>query len=135
MSKILLVDDDPDDRSIIIDALAQLNAENSISCADNGEGALQLLLEYAALDIYPCLIVLDLNMPRMNGTETLKEVKKDARFKNIAVVIYSTSINPLEKEACMSLGAQLYVTKPVSYKESIDTARLFLDLCSSDSYV
>lgn len=131
MAKILLVDDDPEDRSIIIDALAHLNAENSISCADNGEGALKLLLEYAELDIYPCLIVLDLNMPRMNGTETLKEVKKDARFKNIAVVIYSTSINPLEKEACMSLGARLYVTKPVSYKESIDTARLFLDLCSS----
>ena len=131
MAKILLVDDDPEDMSIIIDALAHLNAENSISCADNGEGALKLLLEYAALDIYPCLIVLDLNMPRMNGTETLKEVKKDARFRNIAVVIYSTSINPLEKEACMSLGARLYVTKPVSYKESIDTARLFLDLCSS----
>jgi CheY-like chemotaxis protein len=131
MAKILLVDDDPEDRSIIIDALAHLNAENSISCADNGEGALKLLLEYAALDIYPCLIVLDLNMPRMNGTETLKEVKKDARFRNIAVVIYSTSINPLEKEACMSLGARLYVTKPDSYKESIDTARLFLDLCSS----
>ena len=131
MAKILLVDDDPEDRSIIIDALAHLNAENSMSCADNGEGALKLLLEYAALDIYPCLIVLDLNMPRMNGTETLKEVKKDARFRNIAVVIYSTSINPLEKEACMSLGARLYVTKPVSYKESIDTARLFLDLCSS----
>ncbi len=94
MAKILLVDDDPEDRSIIIDALAHLNAENSISCADNGEGALKLLLEYAALDIYPCLIVLDLNMPRMNGTETLKEVKKDARFRNIAVVIYSTSLNP-----------------------------------------
>lgn len=132
--KILLVDDDIDDRAIMLDALEQLNQGNEVNCADNGESALSLLNEYAASGDFPCLIVLDLNMPKMNGTDTLRNLKKDIRFKDIAVVIYSTSVNPIEKEACMQLGAQSYVTKPLSYKESLEIATFFLSLCKSRSF-
>ena len=127
--KILLVDDDPEDRSIIIDALIDLDASDSISCAENGEAALIRLNEYAELNSFPCLIILDLNMPKLNGIQTLQRLKADPRYNEIPVVIYSTSINPMEKEACMNLGAQLYVTKPTSYRESLDIARMFLGLC------
>jgi CheY-like chemotaxis protein len=127
--KILLVDDDVDDRSILIDALEVLDAADIAQCAENGEEALRTLHAFAELGVLPCLIVLDLNMPRMNGTETLKRLKADARFQSIEVVIYSTSINPLEKNACMALGAHSYIIKPTSYKESIETAKLFLHLC------
>ena len=78
--------------------------------------------------------VLDLNMPKMNGTDTLKNIKSDPRFSNIPVIIYSTSINPLEKEACMLLGAHSYITKPLSFTESLDTAKLFLKLCGVQSF-
>ena len=106
MPKILLVDDDAEDRAIIIDALDDLDASGSICCAENGEAALELLSEYAEMNAFPRLIILDLNMPKMNGTQTLQHLKSDQRFRDIPVVIYSTSINPLEKEACMALGAQ-----------------------------
>ena len=127
--KILLVDDDPEDRSIIIDALIDLDASDSISCAENGEAAMIRLNEYAELNSFPCLIILDLNMPKLNGIQTLQRLKADPRYNEIPVVIYSTSINPMEKEACMNLGAQLYVTKPTSYRESLDIARIFLGMC------
>jgi CheY-like chemotaxis protein len=127
--RILLVDDDPEDRDVMRDALEQLDARNEIICAENGEAALKLLTDHEAPANYPCLIVLDLNMPKMNGTQTLQQLKADERFRHIAVVIYSTSVNLFEKDICMKSGAHAFITKPITYKESINTARLFLDLC------
>lgn len=130
MPRILLVDDDAEDREIMIDAMAKLTSEN-IQCAENGEAALRLLFKYAELNAFPCLVILDLNMPKMNGRQTLQMLKSDSRFRDIPVVIYSTSLNPLEKEACMALGAQSYITKPTTYNEGIETAKLFLRLCET----
>lgn len=131
--KILLVDDDPEDIDIIKYAMELVKAEDAIYFAENGEHALDILNKnYDAGDI-PCLIVLDLNMPKMNGTQTLGNLKSDERFKNIPVIIYSTSINPHEKEKCRNLGAHSYITKPVSFKESTETAKIFLAFCDSQS--
>lgn len=127
--KILLADDDPDDRALIQDAMDSLEAGNVLCFAENGEQALSILHEDYPSNHRPALIILDLNMPRMNGTETLRRLKKDERFNNIPVIIFSTSINPLEKEKCMLLGAHSYITKPISYKESMDTAKVFLTFC------
>jgi CheY-like chemotaxis protein len=131
--KILLVDDDPEDRDLMIDALAELGAHDMVTCADHGEDALKLLTDLNAPSTYPCLIILDLNMPKMNGRQTLDHLKADHRFKDIPVIIYSTSVNPLEEEACMMLGAKSYITKPISYKESLETAQLFLQFCTDRS--
>jgi CheY-like chemotaxis protein len=68
-------------------------------------------------------------MPKMSGTQILKALKEDSRFKHIPVIIYSTSINPLEKERCLALGAHAYIIKPVSFRESIETAHLFMEFC------
>ena len=130
-TKILLVDDDAEDRAIIMDAMEHLQALDIINYAENGEAALRLLETLAEQQNYPCLIVLDLNMPRMNGRQTLMHLKNDARYSDIAVIIYSTSINPVEKEICMAQGAQAYIAKPVSYTESIETAKLFISLCDA----
>lgn len=127
--KILLADDDPDDRAIIKDAMEFLKAENVMCFAENGEEALSILHHDYSPHHRPCLIILDLNMPRLNGTETLRKLKNDDRFKKIPVIIFSTSINPLEKEKCMLLGAHSYITKPISLKESMDTAKAFLEFC------
>ena len=128
--KILLVDDDVEDRAIVQYAMDLNEAEDILFFADNGEQALTILDKYFAEEIIPCLIVLDLNMPCMNGTQTLEQLKKDSRFQNIPVIIYSTSINPMEKEKCMLLGAHDYITKPISFKESMQTAKTFLQYCS-----
>lgn len=117
--KILLADDDVEDRLIIGDAIKLLNAGDVMWYADNGLHAFNLLEKSFDDNITPCLIVLDLNMPKMNGTKTLGRLKNDERFKNIPVIIYSTSINPIEKESCMLLGAHSYITKPISFLESM----------------
>lgn len=131
--KVLLVDDDDEDKFIINDAMTSLEAGDNIWYASNGEHALEVLRSKFLENVKPCLIVLDLNMPKMNGTETLIRLKEDERFKEIPVVIYSTSINRLEKEKCMNLGAHSYITKPISFSESMDTAQFFLDFCQAKS--
>lgn len=126
--KILMADDDPDDREIIQDAISTLHPHEIVCFASNGEEVLQILEELPSSND-PCLIILDLNMPKLNGTQTLKQLKNNQRFRNIPVIIYSTSINPVEKEKCLNLGAHSYVIKPVSYKESIETVKSFLGFC------
>lgn len=134
-SKILIADDDADDRAILQDAMMELNASQVLCFAQNGEEALRLLGKDFNADYKPALIILDLNMPKLNGTETLRRIKSDERFKNIPVIIYSTSLNPLEKDKCMLLGAHSYITKPVTLQESMDTAKAFLAFCQQPSNV
>jgi CheY-like chemotaxis protein len=126
--KILMADDDPDDIEIIQDAISEIHSPEIIRFAANGEEVLNILHALPGRS-NPCLIILDLNMPKLNGTQTLKVLKSHQQFKNIPVIIYSTSINPVEKEKCLRLGAHSYVTKPVSYNESIETVKSFLGFC------
>lgn len=128
--KILLVDDDPEDRAIMQEAIELAPGKDTFWFAENGEDALSKLDEFYLSGHLPCLIVLDLNMPRMNGTQTLSYLKADERFQNIPVIIYSTSVNMLEKEKCMRLGAHSYIAKPVSFRESLETATLFNQFCT-----
>ena len=127
--KILLADDDEEDRSIIQDAMELLNAGDIMVFAHDGEQLLNLLKNNFSFSHSPCLIVLDLNMPKMSGTETLRSLKHDSNFKHIPVIIYSTSINPVEKEECLLLGAHSFITKPLSFGESRETAQIFLRFC------
>lgn len=133
--KILLADDDPDDVSILKDAVKDIYPHNLIAAVENGHAALELLnAQYEAGHI-PNLIVLDLNMPRMNGSDTLRIIKSDDRFKEIPVIIFSTSINPAEKDRCLKLGAHSYMIKPSSMQESVDTARTFLEFCNLAHFI
>jgi CheY-like chemotaxis protein len=123
--KILMVDDDLEELMLIEEALLELGKE--IHFEENGIEALHYLDRCEQL---PCLIVLDLNMPKLNGTETLVRLKSDNRFKHINVVIYSTSINDQEKDKCIKLGANSYIMKPVSYASTISTAQHLASLCA-----
>ena len=126
--KILLVEDDPDDREIITDAFKNIHAEHLLHFESNGENALGYVNEMFETNRLPSLIVMDLNMPKMNGTQTLKLLKTDPRFEKIPVIILSTSLNELEKKQCLELGAHSYVIKPVYFQESIDTAQSFYEI-------
>ena len=126
--KILLADDDPEDREIIRDAVEMLNENESICFVDNGEQVLDVL-NGNYNQVRPSVIVLDLNMPKMGGTQTLRKLKDDERFRQIPIIIYSTSINNVERDKCMALGAHSYITKPLTVAESLETARLLLQFC------
>ena len=130
-----MVDDDPEDRGIIKDAMELINAGDRIRFAENGVQALTILDSDFQAATLPCLIVLDLNMPKMNGTQTLRHLKDNDRYKDIPVVIYSTSMNSLEKEKCLTLGAHSYVIKPVTFSESTQIAHAFLQFCTTQPVV
>jgi CheY-like chemotaxis protein len=129
--KILMVDDDLEDQQIIQDTFADLGYGPSIHFESTGEQAISYLRDCHARHDHPCLVVLDLNMPKMNGRQVLNFLKANDIFKSIPVIIYSTSLNPLERDQCMSLGAHSYIIKPITYSQSVDTAKLFYSFCSA----
>jgi CheY-like chemotaxis protein len=127
---IMLVDDDPEDREVFSDVyLAQFPGEK-LYFAENGEKALSLLENISDDQEELCLIVLDLNMPILNGTQTLRKLKTDDRYKDIPVVIYSTSVNDTEREECYRLGALDYLVKPSTFSDSVEIAKKLKRICA-----
>jgi two-component system response regulator len=125
-SRILLVDDDAEDRLIIKDTFEELGYGTAIQFAVNGEDAISYL---ETCSTQPSLVILDLNMPKMNGTQTLRYLKDQPVLSTIPVIIFSTSLNPIEHDECLSLGAHSYVIKPTSYLQAIDVVKHFYTLC------
>lgn len=105
---LMIVDDDIDDRFFFRSAILKYNPSYEIMEAENGDDALKKLRKTEAL---PDFIFLDLNMPKMDGRECLKELKKDDILKKIPVIIYSTSENIIDKEITKKLGADYFLTK------------------------
>src|SRR5688500_3769110 len=115
MPYILLVDDGEDDRDLFCEIIHGI--EPSINCilARNGQEAL-LGLRMAEFP-KPHLIFLDLNMPRVNGVQCLRELKSDRSLQDIPVVIYANSKIKEHEDECIKLGAAQFITKPNSFSE------------------
>jgi CheY-like chemotaxis protein len=109
---ILYADDDSDDRMLVQEAFSEI--EQSVSCITvcDGRQLLQLLNKVQNL---PDVVFLDINMPGMDGRECLIELKRDRRFRNIPVVIYSTTSSQTEIKDYLRLGAMSFIQKPDSY--------------------
>jgi CheY-like chemotaxis protein len=114
---ILIVDDDTEDHLILQMYLEDLGIERDrMTFAVHGKHALEYL-DHTPAHQLPGLIVLDLNMPILNGTQTLIKLKEEPRYKNIPVVMFSTSENEHEKRKCLSFGAEEYCIKPVRFEQ------------------
>ncbi len=133
--KIMLVDDDAEDRQIIKDTFEDLGYGAIIHFEVNGEEAVKYLQQCTSANGIPSLIILDLNMPRMNGTQTLRFLKAEPEFAAIPVIIFSTSLNPIERDECLALGAHSYIIKPISYTQTVEVVRHFYNLCNELSQV
>ncbi len=114
-NKYYIVDDDAEDRDLLMEALYSIDSGGQCFTAKNGEEGLQKLAE--DLIPLPDFIFLDLNMPRLNGKQFLIEIKKIKRFSHIPVVIYTTSSDPKDREETKQLGALYYITKPYGFDE------------------
>lgn len=121
---ILLVDDDSEDQFLMLEAFKDNGLDNAIQFADNGEAAIDLLNDMKP-DELPALIVMDLNMPRMNGRETLTFLKEHPVYQSIPVIIYSTSINDIERMRCKEIGAAAYIIKPTTFSECQEISKWF----------
>ena len=125
--ELLLVDDDAIDRELFADAIGLVAKNHKIEEAQNGEVALEYLHAAGRL---PDLIILDLNMPVKDGRETLMEIKTHPRLRTIPVCIMSTSSAPFDIESAYNSGANLFLVKPLDYKELIDMLASLLTLFS-----
>jgi len=113
--KILMVDDDADDAQIFEEALLEMDPAVIFYRAWDGQEALDSL-EQKKIEV-PHLIFLDINMPGMNGWEFLKLIKKNAFFKHIPVIVYSTASLQREADIAEDLGAFGFLSKPHDFKE------------------
>jgi CheY-like chemotaxis protein len=110
-SKIILyADDDVDDRTWFSEACRAVSQSWQVHFVETGHQVIDYLRSKHSLE--PSLILLDLNMPGMDGRQTLKQIKEDRSFQQIPVVMVTTSINRIDKEVCHRLGADLLITKP-----------------------
>lgn len=113
MTKVLLADDDQDDRELFSEALASLDGNIDYEGVEDGQEALDTLQTKATL---PNIIFLDINMPVMSGWDVLKQLKGSELYGDIPVIVYSTSSGPREKKTAFDLGALCFVTKPDDIK-------------------
>lgn len=118
---ILLVEDDRVDAMTVKRALGDLKITNPLDITTNGEEALAFLRDPEKE--MPCIILLDLNMPKMNGIEFLQIVKNDENLKRIPVVVLTTSREEEDKIASFNLSVAGYIMKPADYMQFVETVR------------
>lgn len=126
---ILLVDDDADDRMLARDALAESRLANDLREVEDGEQLLDYLNRRGPFadpekSPRPGLILLDLNMPRKDGREALKEIKADPNFRHIPVVVLTTSKAEEDIYRTYDLGVSSFITKPVSFDGLVSVMRV-----------
>jgi CheY-like chemotaxis protein len=118
---ILLVEDDQVDIMTIKRAITDLKVVNELKVTRNGEEALAFLAD--AANEKPCVILLDLNMPKMNGIEFLRVFKQDPKVNMLPVVILTTSKEEMDKAESFKLGVAGYMIKPVDYQQFLEVIR------------
>lgn len=110
---IILADDDEDDRMLFTDAFSELRINTKVNTFNDGVELMDYL--NAPDSVLPNVLFLDLNMPKKNGIECLYEIKKDSRFNDIAIAIFSTSSSEEHIEETFVQGANIYIKKPSDF--------------------
>lgn len=132
---ILLVEDDPGHARLIEKNLRRSNITNQITIINDGQQAIDYLFKegnYTGSDHHsPLLVLLDLNLPGLDGYQILERMKGNSKTKHIPVIMLTTTDDVREVERCYSLGCNVYITKPVDYEhfsEAIRKIGLFLSV-------
>jgi len=116
---ILIAEDDADDRFLFKTAFEEKGYQDRIEFVENGIELWKFLEDISVKPpkekSYPSFILLDLNMPKKDGREVLREIKQHAEFRKIPVVVFTTTNSENEVKRCYELGANTYVVKPVSF--------------------
>src|SRR4051812_1372985 len=125
---ILWADDDPDDLQMMREILLKTENKYDIIEVNNGKEALDYLGKAKETGSLPCLIILDINMPVLDGKETLSIIKKIDDYQSIPVVIFTTSESELDKMYCERMGTAM-ITKPPSFSSLESTVGKLLSYC------
>ncbi len=123
---IFIVDDDPDDRQIILDAFLENGPQIDYVFIENAETLLENL--YSDDSDYPALILLDLNMPGMLGLQALKEIRSNKKFSQIPIIVLTTSTLNQDRRTSYELGASCFLRKPDSFGELVNITNSIVKL-------
>jgi CheY-like chemotaxis protein len=127
---ILLGEDDIDDEELLKEVFATIDESINLLFVNNGRGIISTLDEIEDGHL-PCLVILDYNMPTLNGAEILKELQDRQRYQHIPKLIWSTSASNTYKKSCLALGAKDYVIKPTNMEDLKKVVQHMLSFCGS----
>ena len=128
---ILYADDDPDDIELLKEAFGCMTGGIELITCSNGAETLYYLNSLSPLDPSPCLIILDINMPILDGKETITSLRSMSRFAETPVVLFSTSSRPYDYEFARQHKAG-FITKPLEAREMAKIADSFIDHCTEE---
>ena len=120
---VFLADDDIDDQKIFVDAIKEVDKDIQCFCSRDGEEALKALSDSLPK---PDLIFLDLNMPGLNGKQTLAEIKKREDLRDIPVIMYSTFFGQRDIQEIKALGAVYFLAKPTEFNKLVNSLNFVL---------
>lgn len=116
---ILIAEDDPG-HALLIRKNLKKHITNNMVHFDDGKGLLDFLYNRNFKDNASYILLLDIDMPEMDGIEVLKRLKTDEKFRKIPVIMLTTTDDPKEIERCYNLGCNVYITKPIDYDKFVE---------------
>ena len=119
---ILLVEDNPMDLDLTLRAFSKKKFSNQVHVARDGEEALAFIPRWEAGEAVPAVILLDINLPKINGLEVLRQLKAHERFRRIPVVILTSSREDKDLKTAYDLGVNSYIEKPVNFSKFMEVA-------------
>lgn len=119
---ILLVEDNPMDLDLTLRAFSKKNFSNQVHIARDGEEALAFIPRWEAGEPLPAVVLLDINLPKVNGLEVLRQLKTHERFRRIPVVVLTSSKEDKDLKTAYDLGVNSYIEKPVSFNKFMEVA-------------
>ncbi len=128
---VFYVDDDIDDVQLVDEAFSKYSANIELKTASDGIEAISSLKVMLDGGIQPCLIILDINMPRLDGRETLVRIKQIQGLKNVPVVLFSTSSQPADEIFANKYNAG-FITKPTDFTQLEAIINGFINHCTND---
>ncbi|HWJ89862.1 MAG TPA: response regulator [Flavisolibacter sp.] len=128
---VLYADDDADDLELVQDAFARYSKNVDVVTVSDGSQAIQYLTRLRDVDPRPCLVILDINMPILNGKEVLIRLRQLDQFESTPVVLFTTSSLPQDQSFAKKYNAG-FVTKPLDVSQMKVITELFIDHCADD---
>lgn len=128
---ILYADDDEDDRNLLEDAFSVYSSNVEMICFVNGVEVISYLESLGSFEPTPCLIILDINMPLVDGKEALKTIREMSKFANVPVILFTTSSQLKDKSFAEKYNAG-FITKPIDVEQLKTIADIFIDHCTEE---
>jgi two-component system response regulator len=132
--RIVIIEDNPADTVLLRHALDEQGEPYILEVLTDGESALKFIRDHCRnCRPEPCLIVLDLHLPRYDGATVLRAIRSEPEMARVSVVVLTSTASPEEKAEVIALGIQAYRMKPMSYDQTLELARELIGICNQSS--